>query len=242
MTDKTPPPRRITPASLWPLGLMVLCAVAITYAFGDRLTYQALVDSHDALEAFRNDHAVLTSLAFVTIYAAMVGLSVPGATMATLTGGFLFGLWPGIAFNVAGATIGATLLFLAVRFGLGRSLAERIDASPGRIARIKRGLDENQWSMLFFIRLAPVIPFFAANLLPGLLNVPLNRFVISTAIGILPGAAIYTSVGAGLGSLLETGQRPDLGVIFEPRLLLPILGLAALSLVPVILRLRRSLQ
>ena len=96
--------------------------------------------------------------------------------------------------------------------------------------------------MLFFIRLAPVIPFFAANLLPGLLNVPLNRFVISTAIGILPGAAIYTSVGAGLGSLLETGQRPDLGVIFEPRLLLPILGLAALSLVPVILRLRRSLQ
>lgn len=221
---------------LWPVILLILAAVVAFRAFGDVLSFQTLRDSHAALEARRDAAYLPTALAFVAIYAGIVTLSLPGATVATLTGGFLFGIWPGALFNVIGATSGACLLFLAVRAGLGRSLAAQVDASSGRMARVKRGLDENQWSMLFFIRLVPVIPFFAANLLPALLDVPLRRFAVSTALGILPGAVVYTSVGAGLGQVLRAGGDPDLGVIFEPYILGPILGLAALSLLPVVLK------
>tara|TARA_R110002124_G_scaffold279753_4_gene452567 strand:+ start:18081 stop:18800 length:720 start_codon:yes stop_codon:yes gene_type:complete len=230
------PRSNLTLNRLWPLGVLVICAAIAAWAFADQLTFDALQDRHEALEAFRDQNYVLTALVFVLIYAGIVALSLPGATIATLTGGFLFGLWPGVLFNVFGATLGATVLFLAIRMGVGRSMAARIDASEGRIARIKRGLDENQWSMLFFLRLVPVVPFFVANLLSALLNVPLSRFVVTTFLGITPGALVLTSVGAGLGTVLEAGGRPDLGILFEPYILLPILGLAALSLVPILLR------
>ena len=232
--------RRSALSRLWlPAGLAVLALAALWLA-GDRLSFDTLQDNYTRLEALRDRSYGLTVLGFAALYAGIVGLSLPGATVMTLTGGFLFGLWPGTLINMAGATLGATLLFLAVRFGLGQALVARLDASEGRVARIKRGLDRNQWSMLFFIRFAPVIPFFAANLIPALLNVPLNRFVISTFFGILPGALIYTSVGAGLGTVLREGREPDLGVIFEPYVLLPILGLAALSLLPMLIRRRRD--
>ena len=108
-----------------------------------------------------------------------------------------------------------------------------MDGSDGRVSKIRKGIDENQWSMLFFIRLVPAVPFFVANLIPALLAVPLHRFVISTFLGIIPGSVVYTSVGAGLGTVFARGETPDLGIIFEPHILLPILGLCALSLLPV---------
>ncbi|MEM8577959.1 MAG: VTT domain-containing protein, partial [Pseudomonadota bacterium] len=178
----------------------------------------------------------LTAGAFVLAYILIVAFSLPGATIATLTGGFLFGTALGTIFNVTGASLGATAIFLAARTVLGNGLRARLDASEGRIKRIKEGLDENQWSMLFFIRLVPIVPFFVANLLPAFLGVPLYRYLISTGLGILPGAIVYTSVGAGLGAVFARGETPDLGIIFEPQVLLPILGLAALSLVPVALK------
>ena len=115
-------------------------------------------------------------------------------------------------------------------------MGERLEGSEGAVKKIKDGIDENQWSMLFVIRLVPVVPFFLANLIPSFLEVPLRRFVISTFLGIIPGAVVYTSVGSGLGDVIARGETPNLGVIAEPHILGPILGLAALALLPVILK------
>ena len=90
--------------------------------------------------------------------------------------------------------------------------------------------------MLFFIRLVPAVPFFVANLIPAFLDVPLRRFVISTFLGIIPGSLVYTSVGAGLGEVFARGETPNFGIIFEPHILLPILGLCVLSVLPVIIK------
>ena len=90
--------------------------------------------------------------------------------------------------------------------------------------------------MLFLIRLVPAVPFFMANLVPSFLEVPLRRFVISTFFGIIPGAVVYTSVGAGLGEVFERGETPNLGIIFEPSILFPILGLCLLALLPILIK------
>jgi hypothetical protein len=89
------------------------------------------------------------------------------------------------------------------------------------VKKIKDGIDENQWSMLFLIRLVPAVPFFVANLVPSFLEVPLRRFMISTFFGIIPGSVVYTSVGAGLGAVFERGETPNLGIIFEPQISRP---------------------
>ncbi|MFG6500661.1 TVP38/TMEM64 family protein [Sulfitobacter sp. 1A13191] len=219
-----------------PLALIAVVAAIGALTLRDYLSFDALRDNREAMIAFRDSNYLLTALVFVAAYVVIVAFSLPGATVATLTGGFLFGLFPGVLYNVSAATLGAVVIFLAAQWGLGARLKERMDASEGMVRKIKAGIDDNQWSMLFFIRLVPVVPFFVANLLPAFLGVPLFRFVISTFFGIMPGALVFTSVGAGLGAVFARGESPDLGIIFEPHILLPILGLCVLSLLPVAIK------
>lgn len=243
MTDMIQRPNRTAPAGLvryLPAAVILAVALAGAFLLRDVLDFETLRRNRTALLAYRDAHLTLAALGFVAAYVVIVGFSLPGATIATLTGGFLFGTLAGAALSVVGATIGACVIFLAARFGPGERLRERIDASSGALRRVKRGLDANQWSMLFFIRFVPVVPFFVANLVPAFLGVPLHRFTISTFFGIMPGAVVYSSVGAGLGSVFERGETPELHIVFEPQVLLPLLALAALSLLPVAVRALRS--
>ena len=220
------------------LPLIIIAVVALigAFAFRDFLSFEALRDNREVLIAFRDSNLVLTVLAFMAVYIAVVAFSFPGATIVTLTGGFLFGTGLGTMLNVTSATIGATLIFLAARYGLGDKLSAKLDDASGVTKKIKDGIDKNQWSMLFLIRLVPAVPFFVANLLPAFLNVPLHRYVISTFFGIIPGGLVFTSIGAGLGAVFASGETPDLGIIFEPHILLPILGLCALALLPIMIK------
>ncbi|MGH1425937.1 MAG: TVP38/TMEM64 family protein [Pseudooceanicola sp.] len=236
MTNQVSQPPRAKAARYLPLIAIAIAAVLGAVFLRDTLSFETLRAHREALIAFRDAHYPVTVLVFMLAYIAIVAFSLPGATAATLTGGFLFATWPGALFNVTAATIGATLIFMAARWGLGERLAARMNASQGRVGKIKEGIDANQWPMLFLIRLVPVVPFFVANLLPALVGVPLRRFVVSTFLGIIPGGVVYTSVGAGLGAVFARGETPNLGIIFEPRILLPLLGLCALALLPILLK------
>ncbi|PUB14313.1 TVP38/TMEM64 family protein [Yoonia sediminilitoris] len=235
MTDM---PDAATHPILSKLPLIVIAVVAVfgAYFLRDYLTFEALAQNREALIAFRDANYLLTVLVFIAAYVVIVAFSLPGATIATLTGGFLFATFPGALFNVTGATLGATAIFLAARWGFGESLGRKLEGSDGIVKKIKDGIDENQWSMLFLIRLVPAVPFFLANLIPSFLEVPLRRFMISTFFGIIPGAVVYTSVGAGLGEIFAKGETPNLGIIFEPQIIFPIIGLCVLAALPIILK------
>lgn len=222
-----------------PILAIALIALAGAIYLRDDLSFAALSRNHARLEAFRDAHYALAAGAFFAAYVAIVAFSLPGALIATLTGGFLFGLFPGVVFNIGAASLGAMLIFWAARAGFGRDLAARLDRSGGAMRRFRDGLRESEWSFLFAIRLVPVVPFVLANLLPALLGVGSPRFAVTTVLGILPGALIYTWLGAGLGEVFARGEAPDLGLILKPQFLGPLLGLAALSLLPLAVRLWR---
>lgn len=227
-----------SPAWLRKLPLIVIVLVAIVGAFTlrEHLNFATLAENRDALIAFRDANYAVTALGFVGVYIVLVAFSLPGATIATLTGGFLFGVFPGVLLNVTGATLGASIIFLAARWGLGERLAAKMDASEGRIRQIKQGIAENELSVLFLIRLVPAVPFFVANIIPALVGVSLTRFMFTTFFGIIPGGIVYTWVGAGLGAVFERGETPNLGIIFEPYILGPILGLCALAALPIVIK------
>lgn len=223
-----------------PLLALAGMAVAAWLAWGDALTFETLALHHHALVAFRDAHFLWASLGFIALYVLVVVTSLPGALILTLTGGFLFGLFPGVAFNLAGATIGAVLIFLAARAGIGRDVARGIERRGGQGARLMAGLRDNEFLVLLTMRLIPVIPFFLANLLPAFVGVRLAPFALTTALGILPAGLIYTSIGAGLGEVLARGEVPQLSLLAEPRFALPLLGLAALSALPLVVKLVRG--
>ncbi|ABD53561.1 TVP38/TMEM64 family protein [Jannaschia sp. CCS1] len=236
MSDSVNQPSNTQITRYLPLLAVLIGAGVGWFLFRDYLSFQALADNREALLAFRDANYLLTVGLFIGAYALIVAFSLPGATIATLTGGFLFATFPGAFFNVFGATLGATAIFLAAQTSFGARFGATLEGSEGVTKKFKDAIDENQWSALFLLRLVPAVPFFVANLLPAFFEVPLRRYVISTFLGILPGAIVYTSVGAGLGEVFERGETPNLGIIFEPQILLPILGLCALATLPIILK------
>lgn len=221
--------RRFLPLILLASGLIAFFALGL-----DRyVTLDTLRDNREALTAWVAENWLLAALLYVGAYIAMVAFSLPGALVATLTGGFLFGVLLGGILTVIGATIGATFIFLAAKTALGDAL--RVRVGPG-LRRIEEGFSKNAFSYLLVLRLVPLFPFFLVNLAPAFLGVPILTYVVTTFFGIMPGTFVFASLGDGLGAVFEAGRDPDLGLIFEPRIIGPILGLAALALVPVIYR------
>jgi uncharacterized membrane protein YdjX (TVP38/TMEM64 family) len=214
------------------LPLMVLAGALVAFFALDLdrfVSFRALADNRDALVAFVQANALAASLVYLLVYAVATAVSIPGATILTLAGGFLFGIVWGSALTVLGATLGATAVFLAARTALGDALRRK--AGPW-MQRMEAGFRRDAVSYLLSLRLIPVVPFWLVNLVPAFFGVPLRTFVWTTAVGIVPGTVVYTSVGNGLGATLEAGGRPDLGVIFQPEVLLPLIGLGLLALLP----------
>lgn len=227
---------RFAPLAAIGLGLALFFAAGLQRY----LTFEALAENRALLLDWAAANRVLAALLYVLVYVVVVAGSLPGGAVATLAGGFLFGTLAGGTLAVAGATIGATLLFLAARTALGDAL--RAKAGPS-LARLEAGFAKNALSYLLFLRLVPVFPFFLVNLAPAFLGVSLRVYVIGTFFGILPATFVFASVGAGLGSVFDRGERPDLGIVLSAPVLLPLLGLAALALVPVALaRFRKGPQ
>lgn len=220
---------------LLPLLVLVIVAVTGGVLLRDHLGFETLRANREALVAFRDANMVAAVAVFVLAYVAIVAFSLPGAAVASLTGGFLFGVFPGVLYNVTAATLGAAALFLVVRAGLAEGLKARIDASDGAVKRLTEGMRANEVPVLLGMRLVPVVPFFLANLIAAMLGVALSRFLWTTFVGIIPGGLVFTSVGAGLGEVFARGESPDPGVMLEPRILLPLLGLAALVALPALL-------
>jgi uncharacterized membrane protein YdjX (TVP38/TMEM64 family) len=216
------------------LPLAALAALAVAaYASGlhRHLSLEALSAHREALQGFVAAHTVGSPLAFVAAYAAAVALSLPGALVLTLMGGFLFGPWLGAFWSVVGATLGAVAVFLVARTALGSALRDR--AGPW-LRRMEAGFREDAFSYLLVLRLLPLFPFWLVNLVPAVLGVGLPTYALATLLGIVPGSLVYASVGNGLGAVLDGGGQPDLGLVLEPQVLLPLLGLAALALLPVL--------
>jgi uncharacterized membrane protein YdjX (TVP38/TMEM64 family) len=242
MTDMTQPSKPGgKPAVLrhLPLILIVLVASVGAFTLRDYLSFDTLRDNRDALLAYRDSNFFGVAAIFVCLYILIVTFSLPGAAVASVSGGFLFGLIAGTGLNVLSATIGACAIFMAARWGLGEALTKKLEASDGAIRKLKDGLRENEISVLFLLRLVPAVPFFVANLLPALVGVRFVNFLFTTAIGIIPGAIVFTWIGVGLGEVFDRGENPDLSLLWEPHVIGPILGLAVLAVIPIVIKAMR---
>ena len=220
--------KRVLPLAVLASGL----AIFFVFDLGQFVTFDALREHRDTLQMFVAEHGVLAALGFGLFYAVVVAFSLPGGLVMTLTAGFLFGTVGGGLIVVVGATVGATVLFLAARFALGDLLHTK--AGPF-LSKMEAGFRENALSYLLVLRLIPLFPFWLVNLVPAFLGVSTFTYVIGTFFGIIPGTFVFASVGNGLGAVLDAGEDPDAAaIIFQPAVLGPLVALAVLSLLPVV--------
>ncbi len=217
---------------LWPLAVLVV---------GFTLFFLTGLDQYFSFEALREHrawlleqveyHAATTVAAYVLIYIVSVAFSLPGGAILTIIGGFLFGQVLGVTYVVFDATIGATALFLIAKTTLGDALEARM--GPW-LKKMEKGFQENAFNYLLVMRLIPIFPFFVVNLVPAFLGVRLKTYFFATVLGIVPGTFVFVQVGAGLGSIFESGETFTPASVFTTDIVLALVGLAILSLLPIL--------
>ena len=150
--------RRLAPL----IGLVLVMALFFGLGFDRYVSLDLLRNNRELLTGFVADHYLLAALAFIAVYAMVTGLSVPGAAVLTLSGGFLFGSLGGTVCAVIGATTGATALFWVARTAFGDALRVR----AGKAWSDARRVSPDAFNFLLFLRLVPAFPFFIVNLVP----------------------------------------------------------------------------
>ena len=172
---------------LWPrllLLLLLAAAVAVAFTYRDRLNLAAL-------DILVKQAGLTGPLVFIAVYAVATVLLLPGLVL-TLAGGALFGPIAGAAYNLIGATVGATLAFLVARY-LASDWARR--KAGVRLTQIIEGVESEGWRFVAFTRLVPLFPFFLLNYALGLTRIRLTHYIVATFVFMLPGSLAYTYLG-----------------------------------------------
>jgi uncharacterized membrane protein YdjX (TVP38/TMEM64 family) len=211
--------------------LIVLCIAAVivairAFGFDQLLSLETFRQYREQLLAFTAQHYIPTVAIFILVYIAAVALSIPGATILTLTAGFLFGFLGLIYVNI-GASTGAILAFLVARYLMGDWIQKRYGE---KLASFNKEIAENGYNYLLTLRFIPLFPFFLINIFAGLTRVPLATFAWTTMVGILPGSFVYIYTGRQLGIIDKPGDILSWQII----LAFVLLGLLVLS--PVLIR------
>ncbi|MEZ5893433.1 MAG: TVP38/TMEM64 family protein [Parvularculaceae bacterium] len=216
--------------------LVILAALGLFFALGLQryFSIDALRDNREALKAWVDASPMRALAIFILVYAGAVAISFPGASILTVFGGFMFGLTVGTPAIVIAATLGASVIFLASKGAIGGALKTKVS---GFLSHMEAGFRENELSYMFVLRLAPVFPFWAVNIAAGALGVSLRNFLVGTFFGIVPGTFVYASIGNAAGAAFDAGENVSLsGILFKPETLTPIIGLIALSILPIALK------
>lgn len=245
----SPRPRRRAPAGnrsdssrSWrrfvPLLLIAAClAAGYTLGWQDYLTLDYLAASRLALKETVAANPVTAPLAFMGLYALIVALSVPAASILTIFAGFLFGWLLGGILVAAAATAGATVLFLAARTAFGDFLRER---AGGRVLKLAEGFEKDAFGYLLALRLAPVFPFFIVNIAPAFFHVRLRTYLAATFLGILPGTFAYAYLGRSIDAVLteahRAGRPVGLADLISRQITVAFLLLALIAVLPAVVR------
>lgn len=214
MTNDTPSSETKSGLNAGKVAVVLAIGVAVAAFFyfdlGRYLSLDALKEHRDELLAFAEARSAVAATLFVLVYVVVTGLSLPGAVILTLAGGFLFGVVWGTLFVNLGATTGATLAFLASRY----LLRDWVERKFGKwVGPVQEGFTKNAFSYLLTLRLIPLFPFFVVNLVSGLTRMNVGHYVAATALGIIPGSFVYAYAGQQLGTINSLKDIASPGVI-----------------------------
>ena len=200
------------------IGTVVLVATAVL-----GLRSLPLADALTTFNLWIEHLGFVGLLIYSLVYAVATVLLLPGSLL-TLAAGAAFGLLPGFASVLVGATIGAGLSFLVARH-LARRRVEAWIRSKPRFAAIDEAVAREGWKIVFLTRLSPIFPFNVQNYAYGLTRIRFWHYALSTAIGIVPGTFLYVYLGTVGRSGLTAAAGG--GPIETLRLILQIVGLFA---------------
>lgn len=207
------------------ISSLIIATIIISLSFNvnQYISLESLKENQILITEFVSENYFISIILFITIYILAIALQIPLSTILTITGGALFG-YMGVIYVNIGATIGGMIGFLLSRYLLQDYFNIKFEK---QLKLINSELAKSSTNYLLFIRLVPGFPFFLANILLGLTNIKLKKFIWTTSLGIIIGSFVYVYAGTQLTKLNSTSD------IVSPRILLVFIFLSLLSISPV---------
>ncbi len=180
------------------LGIIALIVAFFAFDLGRYFSLSSIKESQHYLQALYSERPVFMAAAFFAAYVAVTALSLPGATIMTLTGGAIFGLAVGTLIVSFASTMGATLAMLMSRY----VLRDTVEARFGnRLVDINQGIEKEGAFYLFTLRLVPLIPFFVLNVLMGLTKIKTWTYFWVSQLGMLAATLVYVNAGTEIAKI-----------------------------------------
>lgn len=165
---------------------------------------------------------LLTALIFFSLYILVGALNIPGAAVLTLGAGIVFGLWWGMLLVSFASSIAATVAMLIARTLLRDSVEKKFKKL---VKKVNDGMEDQGLMYLFSLRLIPIIPFFAINLVFGITRIKVLNFHVISQLGMLPVSFVFINAGAQLSKVESLSVRsiltPNVIISFVLLLTLP---------------------
>ena len=178
--------------------LLVCVAAFFVFDLGRFFSLAYLKDSQESFAATYAQRPLLVAAVFFAVYVAVTALSLPGAAIMTLAAGAAFGLVFGTVLVSFASTIGATLAMLAARYMLRDTIQKRFGQ---RLLDVNKGIEKEGAFYLFTLRLIPVVPFFALNLLMGLSRMKTWTYFWVSQLGMLAGTVAFVNAGTQIAKI-----------------------------------------
>lgn len=223
--------RRFLPMTI----LLILLLIAYFSGLTTSLSWQHFKEIHQMAFNYAQKHPILSPLLFIGVYIAYAALSIPGIFILSILAGCLFSQPFSTFYVVFSVTCGGSIPFLAARTAFGDYLHKR--ASPFLI-HMEEGFKQHSTSYLLGLRLIPFFPFWIANIAPAFFGIHFFTFLWTTAIGTIPIGFVFTQLGGSLLSLAESKDVLSLSTLFNSQLMWALIGLAILSITPLLLKRR----
>lgn len=204
--------------------LLLVAAVLLLVWLSADVSLQDMLAAQRELAMHFMDNPTLVTVIYFGVFVLLTALCLPGAGVLMLVGGGCMGFGLCMVVSTAASALGALLTMLFARHFFRSSVESRF---ANKLNDINKGIEKNEVAYLLSLRLAPIIPFVAFNLLAGLTRVKRWTFLWTSFLGMLPGTMLYVNAGNELAKVNRLEELISLEVV---------ISLAALALVPFLIQ------
>lgn len=205
-------------------ALLLVAALLLLVWLNTEVSLQDMLMAQRELTMHFMDNPTLVTLIYFGVFVLLTALCLPGAGVLMLVCGGCMGFGLCLVVSTAASAFGALLTMLFARHFFRSSVESRF---TNKLNEINKGIEKNEVTYLLSLRLAPIIPFVAFNLLAGLTRVKPWTFLWTSFLGMLPGTMLYVNAGSELSKVNKLEELISLEVV---------VSLTALALVPFLIQ------
>ena len=176
------------------------------------LSFSMIKNTYQDIQTLVNKNYAFYYLIFFILYVIVTAFALPISLLKTLLAGALFGFWPGLILVSFASSIGSTFCFLFSRYALRNYTQVKFGKY---LEKVNKGVDQDGWLYLLFLRLSPIFPFFIINLVFGLTKMRALEFYLVSQVGMFIGTAIFVNAGVQIGNLNSIEEILTLKVIMS---------------------------